>query len=250
MQTSNNLPVVASGRGVDLLEFQGGTWVDGETIGRQLGYEHPRRSINNLFNRYRNDFLDGETCIIKLMTQVSQKNEPCTTKLMVHDKQDRGQRREVRLFSVPRGVFRICMLSRAKNAVEAHDAILDTFDRYRFGQIMLTGPAQPGMPSEWFCREMKKVLGGRAARRIIREMAQGVYSARPFAPPLAEIARIEDQTERAAMVRKWARDNGKSLQTAYRRLSQARTVIGAPKLRKTRRDKGTHRNEISIEGVA
>lgn len=114
----NNLPVLTSRHDITLFIYQSGEWIDAETLGAKLGYEQPRKAVNNLFNRYKKRFKPGESIILKLRTHVG------------------GQGREkrhirslnVRLFSIPAGALRLCMLSKAPNALDVHDEILDLFE--------------------------------------------------------------------------------------------------------------------------
>src|SRR5574343_120060 len=122
----NQLPVLASGHDIEILGFRAGEWVDAETMGRKLGTAFPRQYIIRLFNRHKNGFREDETCEVNLTSQVGG-----------HGKERRHTRRiSTRLFSVPRGALRLCILSRAPNAAEVQNEILDLFDKYRFAAML------------------------------------------------------------------------------------------------------------------
>lgn len=88
-----------NGLAIDIIDHAGKRWLTAEQIGRCLGYspDRARAGINNLYNRHKDQFDEGETCVINLMTQ--------------------GQQREVRIFS-DTGCINLAWLS---NTLAAND---------------------------------------------------------------------------------------------------------------------------------
>ena len=54
----------------ELIEIEGRYWLTSETIGKCLGFNNPRRSISNLYNRHREE-LDPYKGVINLVTTSS-----------------------------------------------------------------------------------------------------------------------------------------------------------------------------------
>jgi len=87
---------LAKGRKIEVIERNGDLWFTSEQIGIQLGYADPRKEINNLFKRNKNE-LEDYTGDIELMTP--------------------GGNQKVRVFS-EQGLYIICMLARTDAARE------------------------------------------------------------------------------------------------------------------------------------
>lgn len=70
-----------NGQPLSIIDHDGHKWLTAREIGQALGYkqEEASRSINNLYERHKDEFEASDTCVIKLTTQ--------------------GQAREVRVFS-------------------------------------------------------------------------------------------------------------------------------------------------------
>jgi len=113
MQFKCDLPVWKIVNGLEIINYAGGLWVDGHNVGQLFGYRLPRNSIITLYNRHKSKFRADETC--RYIQGVPDKN-------------DRTQRREIRLFSVPQGFMRLCFLTKARNSSTATDRLLETVD--------------------------------------------------------------------------------------------------------------------------
>ena len=227
-----SLPVLASNNGIDLFGVGQVQWVDGETVGRKLGYKNPRKAINNLFNRHKNEFKEGESIVLNLRTMVSAKKGA----------QDYEFEREIRLFSVPNGALRLCMLSNAPNRVEIQSAILQVFDAYRFGAALKgiqTGHVT--LLSEWYIRELKRRMGRNTANKTITACLQGTFDGQDYRISEQDILRMPSSHIRGAAVKKYSATLGKSLATAYRHIDQERQLLGLGRAKKERADKGTTR---------
>jgi hypothetical protein len=70
-----------NGQSLSIIDHDGHKWITAREVGQALGYkqEEASRSINNLYERHKDEFEATDTCVIKLTTQ--------------------GQAREVRVFS-------------------------------------------------------------------------------------------------------------------------------------------------------
>jgi BRO family, N-terminal domain len=70
-----------NGQSLSIIDHAGHKWITAREVGQALGYkqEEASRSINNLYERHKDEFEASDTCVIKLTTQ--------------------GQAREVRVFS-------------------------------------------------------------------------------------------------------------------------------------------------------
>lgn len=257
---NTNLPVLASRGDIDLLGYQGSQWVDAETIGRKLGFKFPAESVRKIYQRHKNEFKDGETLETKLVFEVGQKRRDLASQ---SDSQGRGQKRHwqavrFRLFSVPKGAFRICMLTNAPNRIEVQDEILELFDTYRFGSVLKHLPAdQPLAVSEWYARELCRRLGGYAGRRVFKDVLNGCFDYTKRYMPLDEIAKLPEGSLTAAAVGKYCHDNGVVKQTGYRHLESHRKAMGLPKPntkltgkpRRQRSDKGSHKKTAEYKTV-
>jgi hypothetical protein len=237
----HNLPVLASRHDISLFGYQAGEWIDAETLGTKLGYEQPRIIVNNLFNRYKKRFKPGETIVIKLMTMVRPKNG---------DK-PYSYERETRLFSVPAGALRLCMLSKAPNALDVHDEILDLFQTRQFSKGLEMTPANQEIPlTESHMYEIKRRLGPKDGNRIVKAMLLGNYDHSTYIMPIEEIAKLPDGAITAAAVKEEAKRRGCCPATVYRKVQRFREAFGIErkpcsstgKPRRQRSDKGKTKN--------
>ncbi|NLT22570.1 MAG: hypothetical protein GXX82_05945 [Syntrophorhabdus sp.] len=233
----HNLPVLASRHDISLFGYQSGEWIDAETLGAKLGYEQPRKFLNNLFNRYKKRFKPDESIVLKLKTMVHPKNG---------DK-PYNYERETRLFSVPAGALRLCMLSKAPNALDVHDEILDLFQTRQFSKALEMTPANQEIPlTESHIHEIKRRLGPKDGNRIVKAMLLGNYDHSTYIMPIEEIARLSDGAITAAAVKEEAKRRGCSPMTVYRKVQRLREAFGIDKKptrstglpRRTRSDKG------------
>jgi prophage antirepressor-like protein len=108
-----NLKVVYMKNGIEIIEHDDGLWIGAENIGNKIGYKKPRQSINQIYQRYSNSFKERETKIVESIET---------------DKNGKKQKRTIRIFSIPKGAMRLCILSRNKNCLEVHDEILETYE--------------------------------------------------------------------------------------------------------------------------
>lgn len=233
----NNLPVLASRYDITLFGYQAGEWIDAETLGIKLGYEQPRKIVNNLFNRYKKRFKPGESIVINLMTI---KRNP-------KGGQPFHFERETRLFSVPSGALRLCMLSKASNALDVHDEILDLFQTRQFARALKIAPANQEIPlTESHIHQIKRRLGPKDGNRVIKAMLLGNYDHSTYIMPIEEIAQLPDGAITAAAVKEEAKRRGCSPMTVYRKVKKIRGAFGIErkptgltgKPRRQRSDKG------------
>lgn len=243
-----NLPVLASANGIDLFGVGQIQWVDGETVGRKLGYKNPRTAMIQLFNRHKNEFKEGETCVLNLSTEINRQKGA----------KPYSQEREIRLFSVPNGALRLCMLSNAPNRVEIQSAILQVFDAYRFG-VALQG-IQVGhvtLLSEWYIRELKRRLGRNTANKTITACLKGTFNGQDYRISEQDLLKLPDGHIKGAAMKKYSATIGKSLGTAYRQLNRLAATLNIPRQptkktglpKKIRNDKGTTRHPEAREAV-
>ena len=92
---------------------KGNLYMTGEQIGRCLGYENPRVSINNIYSRYK-DYLKDYTCDIKLISQGD------------------TQRRTVRFFN-EQGIYLVAMKSDQPKAWDFQKAVAGILENLRKG---------------------------------------------------------------------------------------------------------------------
>jgi hypothetical protein len=239
-EINNNLPVLASQNGISIFGYQSGEWIDAETLGIKLGYNRPRKFVNTLYNRNRNQFKPDESIVLNLRTI---KRDP------------RGDRsfffeRQIRLFSVPNGALRLCMLSRARNTLDIHDEILNLFQVRQFSKALEIAPANQEIPlTESFAHEIKRRLGPKKGRQIIKAMLTGNYDHATYIMPSVELAKLPDGTVAAAATREEARRRGRTIVTIYRERRKMREVFGIQRQRADRCDKGTHRKQDEYDRV-
>ena len=64
------------GNPVSIIDHAGKRWLTAEEAGRCLGYNdaNARIGVSNLYNRHADEFTEADTCVIKLMTQVQQRD--------------------------------------------------------------------------------------------------------------------------------------------------------------------------------
>ncbi len=233
----HNLPVLASRHDISLFGYQSGEWIDAETLGAKLGYEQPRKFVNNLFNRYKKRFKPGESIVLSLRTQVGG-----------HGREKRHTKNlATRLFSVPSGALRLCILSKAPNALDVHDEILDLFQTRQFSRVLEMTPANQEIPlTESHIHEIKRRLGPKDGNRIVKAMLLGNYDHSTYIMPIEEIARLSDGAITAAAVKEEAKLRGCSPATVYRKVKKFREALGIDRKptrstglpRRTRSDKG------------
>jgi len=217
----NNLPVLASAYDINLLGHMNKQYVDAETIGRKLGYADPYRAISRLYLRHKKEFKEGETSVVKLTTEVKGSSR---------SKSGHLQQVEFRLFAVPKGVFRICMLADAPNRVDVQDEILNLFDTFRFGAMLKAIPE--GMPtaiSGEYIKEIKLRLGAFTGNRLVKDLFSGCFDGETRFMSLEEMAKMPDGTVRAAAVNQYATDKGITTQAAYRQINRYRQAFGITK---------------------
>lgn len=237
---NTNLPVLASRGDIDLLGYQGSQWVDGATIGRKCGLKFPEIAVNKIYRRHKNEFKEDETLETKLVYEVRSSSR---------SKKGHFQTVKTRLFSVPKGAFRICMLTNAPNRIDVQNEILDLFDNFRFSSVLKHLPTdQPAAVSEWYARELCRRLGGYTGKRVFKDLLNGCFDYTKRFMPLDEAAKLPEGSLCATAIKKYSSDIGKTKQTGYRHLESHRKAMGLPKPntkltgkpRRQRSDKGSY----------
>jgi hypothetical protein len=242
----SSLPVLASGHEIDILGFRSGEWVDGETMGRKMGSDQPRKYINKLFNRYKKHFKEGESIVVNLTTI---KRDPRGGKPFTFE-------RKMRLFSVPNGTLRLCMLSNTPNRHQVQDEILELFQTISFAAVLKTAPTNEEIPlTEWLTREIERRLGPKKGKQIIKDMLTANYDHATYIMPMIELAKHADGAVAGTAVAEEAKRRGCCANTVYRDIKKTREAFGIPrqptkrtgKPRRPRFDTGTHKNQAEYE---
>ena len=101
---------------ISIIDRGGTPWMPGTEIGHALGYDEPRASIRQVYDRNRAEFTDEMTCVTKMVAQ--------------------GQRRTVRVFS-PRGALLLAMHTQTPRASAFRAWVLDILE----GKTPLPGRA-------------------------------------------------------------------------------------------------------------
>ena len=138
--TVNTIPAEFNGTPLSIIDHDGKRWITAKQAGLALGYNEASANtgINNLYNRHRDRFDEGDTCSIKLMEQ--------------------GQMRETRIFSAT-GCVTLGWLSNTSRAVEFQRWAKKTLARQMLA---------PTLPADPFV----VIPGVRVTRRVEREVLE------------------------------------------------------------------------------
>lgn len=123
---------------VTLYGGEGLQWVDGETIGRLLypDTKKPIDRIRNVYNRYKEHFAGRDTVVLKVDNEQfmpSQSETACQNK-------KETRKREIRFFSVPHGVAKVCNFSHSLNAPKVLDKLFDLHEAFIRGKLSRPQP--------------------------------------------------------------------------------------------------------------
>jgi len=123
----------------DIVLYSGGgrEWIDADTIGRLLypGAKDPAKRVRNIHSRNKKHFSAADTMLLKVNT----------THLVPHSEapgplKEVSQKREVRFFSLPRGVAKICNLSRSGPSTKVLDGLFDLQEAFLKGSLPQPAP--------------------------------------------------------------------------------------------------------------
>lgn len=190
--------------------------------------------------------------------QVGREVETCVLNLRTHDHTGIAKKRAVRIFSVPRGALKLCMLSTAPNRTQVYDEILDVFDRYRFGSMLKSfSSQQPIAVTGPYIKNIQRIMGRTKANAIIKSLFAGTFDYNEYFMTLEEIARLPDGLARRAAVEKEAQRIGHCTNTVYRNVDKVRRTLGLQGIsrknkgqpRRMRADKGSHRQHPEYQAV-
>lgn len=109
-----------NGTAVPVIAHDNDVWMDSETVGRALGYDNPRRSVVNLFNRNREELEPFST----------------VTSLVTVD----GKNRETRVYN-EEGVMMLCFFSSQPLAKYFRRWAVGILKAYRHGTLAALPPA-------------------------------------------------------------------------------------------------------------
>jgi hypothetical protein len=144
-----NLSPVGYTRDATLYGGMGLQWVDGETIGRLLYPEadSPSKRIRNIFLRNSEHFSESDTVLLKVDSEhylppqfeaagLPKEGGPEVIATVTPGQSKKvTQKREVRFFSVPDGLMKICHFSRSKNALAVQQRMIDMWKAFLAGTL-------------------------------------------------------------------------------------------------------------------
>ncbi len=168
---------------LEIIDRNGQPWLTGEQIGKALGLKHPRRNINQIYNRHADEFTPEMTTVIETMTVTGAK--------------------ETRIFS-PRGAWMLGMWCQTERAKTFRQWVLDVLENQRQMPLDIHALQQAAMAANPQWRKIARYKGmglnhreiarliGRAdstVRRHVRKMEQcGLIAPPKNLPKMQQLA--------------------------------------------------------------